>query len=334
MSLNNKLLQKLTSAFGVMGDEEEVMGVVKSELDSMGVKHEETKYGDVLCGKLDQPALLLAAHCDEVGFMVRSVNEDGTLGVINLGWVKPHMLNETSVVIKTVSGEKVMAQGFATVPMLDSDVPTFADVILDVGADSAEEIEKMGVRVGDIGTFQKEFRMTDNAVFASALDNRLGVYQLLEYIRANPSVLDKAAVAFHTHEEANFEGLRGVVDRVQPTYTVILDVFPVHQELSRTDTPYGLGQGPSVLYQAGRYVMHYPMRKRFEALDQSLFKKVVIDTGPIEMEPLGVQKMGQTMATALYTPVRGYHAGVYTARVADIERMKPLLDAAIPAMTE
>lgn len=333
MSFNKELLQKLSGAHGVMGDEEEVMELVKSELDAMGANYEETKYGDVVCGKTDQPALLLAAHCDEVGFMVRSVEEDGTLGVINLGWVKPHMLNETSVYVKTMDGEKVPAQGFATVPMLESTVPTFADVMLDVGADSAEEVGKMGIRVGDTGTFQKEFRVTEKAVFASALDNRLGVYQLLEYLRANPSLLEKAAVSFHTHEEANFEGLKGVVEQVKPIFTLCLDVFPVHPEFSKTDTPYNLGEKTSVLYQGGRYVMHYPMRKRFEAVDQSLFKKVVIDTGPIEMEPLGVQKQGHTMATALYTPVRGYHAGVYTARVADIEQINALLDAVVPELT-
>lgn len=326
MNQDLELLKKLTDAHGVSGDEKDVMDVVMEELKKQDVAFTQLPFGDVVCGQMKEPQVLLAAHADEVGFQVHKIHADGTLGVTNLGWVKPHMMNETSVYIKTRTGQRVRGQSFARVGMLAGEVPSFADVYVDIGARSADEVKLAGITVGDTGTYQKEFWTTEHTVFASALDNRLGVYGLLMFLRTHKDILDRAAVCFHLHEELDFEGLRGVVQTVRPLYALIVDMFPVQHKFNGNDTPLEVGQGPAVLYQAGRYVIHYPLRNILESLPKQSFTKAIIDTGPIEIEPLAVQGNGRTMATNIFYPVRGYHKSVYTARMSDIAQMDVFLD--------
>lgn len=334
MEQHPTVLKALSNAHGVTGDEQEVLGVIKNELRAMDIAHEQLPFGDILCGVTDKPKVLLSAHVDEVGFMVHKIHSDGTLGVSNLGWIKPHMLNETSVYIKTQSGNRVRGQGYARVGMLEEHVPSFAQVTVDIGANTPAQVETLGVRVGDIGTFQKDFWTTADTFFGSALDNRLGVYGLLEFIRSNPALLTKVAVAFHTHEELDFEGLRGVVHRLQPQFVLSLDMFPVQQQFVPNDTPIVIGKGPAVLYQTGRYVMHYPLRQLFESFTGVPFQRAVLDTGPIEIEPLAIQGDGTTIATNIFYPVRGYHHCIYAVRVADIDAVHTFLGQLIPHLLQ
>jgi len=333
MKHNLELLKKLTMAHGVSGNESDVLEVIKNELDEMGVAYTQLPLGDVVCGNTERPEVLMSAHADEVGFTVQAINEDGTVSIAPIGWVKPHMLNEAPLMVKTIKGEMVAGQGFARTSLLSAEVASFADVFVDVGVESAAAARKLGLAVGDVGTYQKTFSTTKTTVFSSALDNRISVYLLLCMLRARPQILKTVTVGFQTHEETNFEGLKGMVNIMQPKYVLSVDMFPVQHEWEKTDTPLHVGDGPAVLYNADGYVLHHSMRNLFESL-KIPFVKMLAHMSASDLEPLCVQGNGYSMATNVFIPVRGYHRTVSTVRLSDVEKTMDLLNAVVNSFSK
>jgi endoglucanase len=324
-----KLLEKLCMAFGVSGSESGVLDVVKNELAAMKVSYTQLPFGDVVCGQMEKPELLLAAHADEVGFHVKGINDDGTLRVVPVGLVNPHMLNEVSVVVQTKNSAMVMGQGFARVGLLSGTVPSFAAISVDVGTESAAATRRLGISEGDAGTYQKKFWTTKSTVFSSALDNRISVYLLLQMIRNRPSSLQHVAYSFQTQEETNFSGLKGVVNTVSPEMVLSVDMFPAHHEFGSTETQLRAGDGPAVLYQVKGGVIAESLKRFLSALPAGAFRIMSSELPEDEFEPFAVMGNGRTAATNVFLPVRGYHSSVSSVRLGDVDKTFSLIQSVI-----
>ena len=112
MTIDANLLKECCDAHGVSGHEGEVRNVFRRVLGRMG-EVATAGAGNIVCERAGAwPRVMLAAHMDEIGFLVQSVGEDGFLSIVPIGGWWNHTLLSQKVVVKTRSGRKVRGRGW------------------------------------------------------------------------------------------------------------------------------------------------------------------------------------------------------------------------------
>lgn len=201
-----------------------------------------------------KPRVMLFAHLDEVGFMVRRVEPTGLLRVARIGGIPE----------KSMSGQLVRALGqrgdlpgvigtrshHLTPPELKYQVVPVDQVYVDLGLGSAAEVEAAGVVVGTPVVWERHFSRRGRRIFANALDDRAGLAALLgagaAIAKAPPSEAEVWIVAT-VQEEWSLQGAVPAVRAVEPDMAIGVDISPA------CDTPelagqsdVALGQGPVI----------------------------------------------------------------------------------------
>ena len=155
MDETEMLLKELTEASGIPGHEAEVRRLIRRHFELLGdVSHD--RLGSLICKKgseVAEPKVMLAAHMDEIGFVVSHITNEGFIKFAPLGGWWDHVLLAQRVMIKTAGGDVVGMIG-AKPPHFLSDeerrkLMEMKDMYIDIGATSREEVEKGGVRVAD-----------------------------------------------------------------------------------------------------------------------------------------------------------------------------------------
>jgi putative aminopeptidase len=207
------------------------------------------------------PKVMVFAHTDQMGLMVRRIEADGFVRVERLGGVPDRILPALQVVVVSRRGEAVPAivgikAHHATPPNEKSKVVPYDQLYLDLGVDSAEAVRALGVEIGSPVIYRPEFqRMPGSRLAGTALDDRAGCAVLMELLQ---SVLDKPAPAtlhavFSVQEEFNLRGAMLAAERLRPDAAISIDIMVA------SDTPdlaqrgeLKLGGGPAI----GLYSFH------------------------------------------------------------------------------
>ncbi|MFQ5654899.1 MAG: M42 family metallopeptidase, partial [Planctomycetota bacterium] len=240
------LLRRLTLAAGPPGAEEEVRGVVREALEEIGsIEHD--RLGSILCEKKgdgDAPRVILDAHLDEVGFMVRSISREGRVRFVPLGGWWGHVLLAQRVEIITDGGKVPGVIASKPPHFLSSEergkVLPLDSMTIDVGASTRDEVEELGVRTGDCIVPVAEFReMALSGLLSSkAFDDRAGVGVMVETLlalkdRAHPNtVVGVGAV----QEEVGCRGAGTASELSRPDVAIILEGTPA-DDLPGSDEP-------------------------------------------------------------------------------------------------
>lgn len=257
------LLERLTNTPGVSGYEGRVAEIMAREFKGIG-RISYDKLGSIICekrGAKDKPRIMIAAHMDEVGFMVKQITEQGFIKFTFLGgWVPQHLPSQR-VVIKTNKGDIPGVIGAKPIHLMGEEerkrVTDKEKLYIDVGAKDKKEVERLGVRPGDPIIPDANFRTMANPdyLLAKAWDDRAGcavVISVLKNIRnkRHPNTVFGVGTV---QEEIGLRGARTAVHKVNPDVAFICEVGPAQ------DTPTGevsplvsLGKGPKInLYDRG-----------------------------------------------------------------------------------
>jgi endoglucanase len=257
------LLGKLTSVHAPSGFEYLMHDVVVGELEKFADKIWIDSLGNVIAlkkGSRGGASLMLAAHMDEIGLFVSYIEDDGFLRVIPIGGVLERTLLHQRVVILTRSGKVVkgvigLKPPHVVKPEEAQKIPEMKELFVDIGASSREEVEKIGVRVGDVAVFDRGIeRMLGDRVTGKAFDDRSGLavmikaFQLIENNEA-----DVYAVAT-VQEEVGLKGARTAAFAISPNAAIALDVtiasdFP---GVAKSEQFTRLGKGPAIKIADGR----------------------------------------------------------------------------------
>ena len=186
-----KLLEELTNAAGVSGQEADVRRIVLRELRAAGAEVSTDGLGSaigILRGPADSPRIMLAAHMDELGLLVKYIAPDGFVKFVPVGGWFDQALVDKRWIIHTSKGPVTGVVGMKTIHISSPEdrnrVFPREQLFLDVGARSKAEAEALGVRPGDPITPDSRFaRLGDGAYTAKAFDDRLGVAIMLEAVR-------------------------------------------------------------------------------------------------------------------------------------------------------
>jgi endoglucanase len=172
---------------------------------------------------------MLAAHMDEIGLMVTHVEERGFVRVIALGGWDPRTLVGQRVLVR---GREDLEGVVGTTPvhLLDADERRKAPKLEDLGVDlglPGERVREL-VRPGDTVTRVRQLRRLGELITGKSLDNRVGVYVMIEALRAaGPSPGEVVAVAT-VQEEVGLRGARVAATRVRPQVALAVDTCPAN----------------------------------------------------------------------------------------------------------
>ena len=186
-----RLMEELTNAPGPSGFEGPVREIVVRELGELNAAIEYDGLGSVIAtlpGSSDGPRIMVTAHLDEVGLMVQYVRADGFIRVKTLGgWLRQALPDQRWIIVGD-DGPVLAISGLRTVhvtPASERDqVWPLEQIFLDVGAQSAEEVEAMGIRPGDPIAPWSPFTVLPNGRYAAkGWDDRVGIAVMLEAAR-------------------------------------------------------------------------------------------------------------------------------------------------------
>ncbi len=272
MDATGRLLKELTEAHGVPGYEAPIRAVLRKHLDPLGSLSQD-KLGNLLCekrGSVEAPRVMLAAHMDEIGFMVKHITKEGFLKFLPLGgWFAQVVLGQR-VVVKTRQGDVVGVIGAKPPHMLTPEernkVVKLKDMYIDVGATSKEEVESIGVRVGDPVIPQGEFvPLASGKTFMSkAFDDRVGLAVMIATLRelANAEHPNTVVGVATVQEEVGTRGAKTSAWSAEPDIAIVLesDIAGDVPGIKPEESAIELGAGPSLLIYDARMIPNLKLR--------------------------------------------------------------------------
>jgi endoglucanase len=258
-----KLLEELSNAPAPSGYEGPVRDILRREFQAAGLEVSNDGMGSiigVLRGPNNGPPIMLAAHMDEVGAMVRFVTPEGMVKFQLLGgWLDQALVDQRWTIL-TAKGPVAAVSGLKSVhvtpPEERSRVTPREDVFLDVGAKSKEEADALGVRPGDpiapAGSFAA---LASGRYVGKALDDRVGCVMLIETLRRLKEQGIKTPNTIYfvgtVQEEIGSRGAHTAVALVKPAFGLSLEAgIAADHPGGRSDyAQEKLGDGP-VIYLA------------------------------------------------------------------------------------
>lgn len=340
-------LKTLCEAQGLPGREENIRALVRqaceARLGSAAVTL--TGNGSVIAtrkgGDPGKPRVLLAAHMDEVGLMTVSATEEGLLRFRALGGVDARVLISKRVRVGYDSPEKPALPGVIGAMAIHQQTPEDRKAVLpieqlyiDIGARDRAEAERMAP-AGTLVTFDTPFTpFGEGLVIAKALDDRVGVSNLLALLDA-PYAGD-LALAFTTQEEVGTRGALGAARHVRPEIALVLETTAAN-DLGETPEAFQVcrvGQGVCVSFMD------------LSSIADAALYRLALETARAQGIPCqtkqyvsggndggAIQRSGEGVRTlALSVPCRNIHSPASVCSLADIASQQTLTRALLAAL--
>lgn len=247
------LLVRLSNAHGVSGSEESIASIVRKELKGFADEITIDRMGNVVAVKKGGPfRVMLAAHADEIGLMVKSIDEKGFIRFVTLGgWYAPTLYNQR-VILHGSKGPVTGVLGGKPPHKMDEEEKKkgvkVEDMFIDVGARTRDEVAELGVMVGTPITLDREVAFLANGrITGKAFDNRVGVALLVKAMQQVESPHTVYAV-FTVQEEVGLKGARTSAYSINPDCAIATDVtIPGdHPGIELKDVPVEMGKGPII----------------------------------------------------------------------------------------
>lgn len=224
---DEKLLRELTQLWGVAGYEKEVRAYIEKEAAPYADEMITDAVGNLIVlkkGKEGGKKIMFAAHMDEIGFMVKTIEADGRLRVCNMGWNWTGSAYNSRVRFRNGITGVVGCMG-----AIEEAGNQAGKLYIDIGATSKEDAEKY-VKLGDACGYCGEYvELTNDRVCAKTLDNRIGCYQLLEALKENDgSCPNDIYYVFGVQEELGCRGSKVAAERIRPDIGIAVDITPAH----------------------------------------------------------------------------------------------------------
>jgi putative aminopeptidase FrvX len=267
------MYEALTGAPGPSGYEEPVRQVVRKYLEPVSDELISDHLGSlagVKVGRKGGPRVMLAAHLDEVGWMVTAVTRDGFLKFQPLGGWWSQVMLAHRVKVLTRKGEVHGLIGSKPPHILTAEernkVVPMKEMFIDIGAGSKEEALEFGVRPGDPIVPVADFALLANpkVMMAKAWDDRAGLAIMLAAMQqlkgeAHDNVVYAAATV---QEEVGLRGAITMAHRIEPDIGIALDVGIAGDTpgVKDAEAPTRLGQGPTIVLYDATMVPHLALR--------------------------------------------------------------------------
>lgn len=349
--MNLELLQRLCETAAVPGREHRVRSLIEAEVDGLFDSVTTDPLGSLVCirkargheGQGEPTRVMVAAHMDQIGFLVRHIDDDGFLRVQPVGGFDIRNLFARLVTLspdlrdpsKDLTG--LLNPGVKPVHLATEEdrkkLPDLSDLVIDTTL-PAQEVKKR-VRVGDMVTLQASFVDLGPAVAGQAMDNRVACWALIEAVRKLEASGAKHPCELHCVFTVQEEvGLRGALTSA---FTARPDIGIAVDTTLCVDTPGGVshqqttafGKGVALTVMDSASIANLGILERFEELAQrdglpaqrSLLARGGTDAGSLQRAGAGARTF------TLSVPTRNIHTVTEACHKVDLAACRDLLAA-------
>ncbi len=322
---------ELCNIYSISGFEEDVRKYVLSNIDSKAYSIIKDPKGSVFALKKSKNKnaknVLVAAHFDEVGFLVSKLNKNGTVSLVPIGGINPMILLSCELFVKNELGKLIPGVIGGIVPHLTKGMDkfeyTFKDLKLDLGFSDLSELEKNKIYPGAQVFFKNNAHLSFNKkrIFSKSIDNRIGCGILLDLIdNLKDCELDyNLYLSFHTQEEVGLRGAKIASQNINPDIMIAVDTSPI-DDVNNPESKNHLGDGPMVrVYDPGN-IMKNTLREFLKSSFQKYKIKYqeYVGFGGTDANAYNIANSG-IISTALVIPARYIHTSCGVADISDIE---------------
>ena len=329
---------------GLSGYEGRVRDYISAELNSFGFQPRTDRVGNLhlmIPGKGQR--VMLFAHMDQLGLIVRKIEDNGYLRFERLGGIPEKSLPGQSVVVSTKDGkdhEGVIGikSHHATSPEEKYSVLPYRDLYVDLGYSTKDEVRSLGVNIGSPIAYKPSADIIGkNRICGTSVDDRAGCAVLLEVARQIHNHTDGSEIhiVFTVQEEFNLRGALPAAQQINPDIALQIDL------MLASDTPdmvglgeVALGQGPGLSMYSfhGRGTLNgvipHPTLVEFiekTADSQGIYLQKSAHVGALT-DLSYVQLVGEGVASAdLGFPMRYSHSSRELCDVTDLVGLTQLL---------
>lgn len=333
------LLTELCGTPGLPGRESSVAELIRTALPPAPWEVHSDNLGNLIAHLPgDERKVMLVAHMDEVGLIVRRITPDGYLLVERLGGMSVRALPGSRLDLWTKDGTVPAQAGILPGHLDNRDFLDLKDIYIDIGVSSREAAERMGVRIGDGLTWSAHLEQQgDDRVVGKALDDRLGCLVLIALAHrmlAHQPNCD-LTLAFVVQEETGLMGGVPVANVVSPDVVIGVDGTLAFDtpDLQGEQSDIRLGAGPAIKLmdairgKTGSYVPHWELSEKIrEHAEQNNIPLQVDVTAGLSTAVTPLPFVGRGLRTAaLSVPIRYHHTPVETADMRDALNLLDLL---------
>jgi endoglucanase len=306
----DELLKKLVEVPAVSGFEEDVSGLLLKQMKPHVDEVKIDRIGNVIASKgKGSPKIMLTAHMDEIGLIVKHVNNEGFIIFDKLGGWDERILPARKVLIHGSKGPVVGVIGCKPVHLQEKEEQKksvkLIDMFIDIGASSEDDVKKAGIGVGDfITNYGGIDSLTGSRVTGHGFDDRLGCLVLLEVAKRVKKFKGTLCLVGTVKEEMGLIGVRGSTFSVNPDVLLAVDstIAGDTPGIKPGEAPIKLGLGPALEIKDAISVVN-PIVKKW-VTETARKNKIKIQ--------LNVMSGGATDASIAPTVREGIPAGAVT----------------------
>lgn len=305
MEKSIKIFEELTSLDATSGFESEVANYLIDKLRPYADEIKRDNLGGVYAIKKSKnknaKTVMVAAHMDEVGFMITKILPNGFLKFETLGGFREDVLLAQKFTVTTVTGKKFTGV-IPSIPKhfvggLQQNVK-ISDMTLDIGASSDKEVREWGIKEGDFVVPKTDFeRLSNNRIMAKAFDNRYGCVLITELLEdlANIELDCNLVVCATVQEEVGLRGASIAANMINPDLCLVVDCSPANDMDGSVNANGKLGEGFLVRLMDRTMVLRANLREKIVNLaDDNNIKYQYFtspggtDAGAIHQAQLGI----------------------------------------------
>ncbi|MCX7715025.1 MAG: M42 family metallopeptidase [Clostridia bacterium] len=325
------LLKKLCETNGVSGDEGRVRRLIMDEIKPFADEIIVDSIGNIIAlkkGECSDKKVMLSAHMDEIGFIIKGITDKGYLQFETVGGIDTRVIISKKVKI----GEKEVPGiiGMKAIHLQKKEeretVPEIKNLYIDIGAKNKEDAEKK-VELGDYAAFDTGYQEFGNGkIKAKALDDRIGCMVLIEALKHKCKY--DLYVCFLAQEEVGLRGAQIASYRIKPDIALVLESTTCSDVFRSKEHEYStvLGQGVAVTFMDRSTIVERQYSKWLYDTAQKAnipvqYKKTTMggnDAGAIHICGEGI-KTG-----VLSVPCRYLHSPAGVVSKSDIKAMQDL----------
>lgn len=344
MPINVSLLKSCCEVPGISGFEQKVRELVTRELQGIADSISTDQMGNLVAfvkGASSEKRIMAAAHMDEIGFMVKNIDDNGFLKIHTVGGFDPKTLTAQRVI---VHGKKDLpgVMGSKPIHIMTAEergkAPQISDYFVDLGLPK-EEVLKY-VEIGSPITRLSELIEMGDCVNCKSIDNRVAVYVLIETIKElkGGTIPYDFYGVFTVQEEVGLRGVHVAAHHINPDFSFCIDTTIAF------DTPGAkpeemvtkLGDGVGIKIMDGGVIADYRMVSymKEQAAKANLRNQLeILPAGGTDTA--GMQRMATngTIAGAVSIPTRHIHSHIEMANKHDIRGNIDLLKVCIENLT-
>lgn len=344
-------LMQLMQVPGLSGYEDRVRRTIRARLDQIGVRSSTDRLGNLLASfEGTGPSVMLFAHMDQLGFIIRRIEPDGLLRLERLGGVPERALAAQEVLIclgegRDLPGVIANKSHHATAPDEKYRALPYAEVFVDAGFISAAQAAAAGIEIGAPVVYAPCARaLAGDRITGTSVDDRAGCAVLLDVAArlAKRSGGPPVHLAFTVLEEFNLRGAQPLAQMLQPDMAIQIDLMLASDTpdmAARGDMVLGGGPGMSLYSFHGRgtlngVIPHPAMVSLIERaaaavgvpLQRSAQTGVLTDLSYVQLVGKGVASID------LGFPMRYSHSARETCDLADLLALSELLVTALASI--